>query len=178
MKIPTTHSARQIARGKIIEYLGGVGFANFYHRQLKPLPDKETDAERTARQEKERLFIPAAVLEDDLMEEFGVDIWRIVLPQGMLRKVKREHKEVEASDYLMLQRIVDGDLVYHDFTEGRRGTHLRGIAQDDNGKWWFAAWKKTGDGRELFFTTLFSIRERDLRRHLNRLGEPIKRGKK
>ena len=117
MKIPTTHSARQIARGKIIEYLGGVGFAGLYHR-LKPLPDKETLVAKVERQENERLFIPAAVLEDDQMEEFGVDIWRIVLPQGMLRKVKLKRPDVEASDYLMLQRIVDGELVYSRFYGG------------------------------------------------------------
>ena len=65
-------------------------------------------------QRKDRLFIPAAVLEDDLMEELGVGIWRIILSGATLRKQKTKHKNVKASDYLMLQRIVDGDLVYHD----------------------------------------------------------------
>ena len=164
------------ARRRIVEYFGGVGFADLY-RRLEPLPEGETNT-AAARQKKERLFIPGAVLEYDLMEELGVDVWRVIVPEGMLRKEKSNHPEVKASDYLMLQRIVDGDLVYHDLTEGRAGTHMFGIAQDEHGKWWFAAWKKTKDGRELFFNTFHRISGRSLRQALGKDGKKIERRKK
>ena len=61
------------------------------------------------------------------MEELGVDVWRVIVPEGMLRKEKSNHPEVKASDYLMLQRIVDGDLVYH-VRRKRAGTHMFGSA--------------------------------------------------
>ena len=165
------------ARRRIVEYFGGVGFADLY-RQLEPLPKKETDTEKAARKRKERLFIPGAVLEDDLMEEFGVDVWRVIVPEGMLRKEKSNHPEVKVSDYLMLQRIVDGDLVYHDLSSKRRGTHMYGLAQDDDGEWWFAAWKKTEDGGELYFTTLHNVSGRSRQKALRKEGKRIKRRKK
>ena len=165
------------ARRRIVEYFGGVEFADLY-RRLEPLPEGETNTAAAARQKKERLFIPGAVLEYDQMEELGVDVWRVIVPEGMLRKEKSNHPEVKASDYLMLQRIVDGDLVYHDLSSKRIGTHMYGLAQDDDGKWWFAAWKKTEDGRELYFTTLYSFRDRGLQRALSKAGKQIKRGKK
>ena len=163
------------ARRQIVEYFGGVGFADLY-RRLEPLPGDQKKWPEIQRED--RLFISAAVLEDDLMEELGVGIWRILLSGATLRKQRTKHKNVKASDYLMLQRIVDGGLVYHDMMPGRRGTHLVGLAQDDNGTWWVAGWKKTKDGRELYFNTLYRVRERDLQRYLRKLGRPIKRRKK
>ena len=132
------------ARRRIVEYFGGVGFADLY-RRLKPLPVDEK--KRREIQRKDRLFVLGAVLEDDQMEEFGVNIWRIILSGATLRKNKTRHKEVKASDYLMLQRIVDGDRIYR-YKEGpRRETHRVGFAKDDNGNGGLRRGKKRKMGR-------------------------------
>ena len=113
------------ARRRIVEYFGGVGFADLY-RRLEPLPGDQKKWPEIQRED--RLFIPAAVLEDDLMEELGVGIWRILLSGATLRKQRTKHKNVKASDYLMLQRIVDGGfgLSRHDAWASKRiYTHMR-----------------------------------------------------
>ena len=164
----------QEARRRIVEYFGGVGFADLY-RRLESLPVDEK--KRREIQRKDRLFVLGAVLEDDQMEELGVNIWRIILSGATLRKNKTRHKEVKASDYLMLQRIVDGDRIYR-YKEGpRRETHRVGFAKDDNGKWWFAAWKKTEDGKELYFNTLYKVSPRLVEQAKSKYGERIEREK-
>ena len=168
------------ARRRIVEYFGGVGFADLY-RRLEPLPKKETDTEKAARRFRGRIVYLYRAL-----------CWRMTLWKNLeliyggssctrsVRCVRRNRtiQKWKASDYLMLQRIVDGELVFHDLSSKRIGTHMYGLAQDDDGEWWFAAWKKTEDGRELYFTTLHNVSGRSRRKALRKEGKRIKRRKK
>ena len=65
-------------------------------------------------------------------------------------KQRWEHPEVAPADYVMVQRILDGGLIYRQEDPIRR----IGFAVDDDGKFWTATWKKTRDGSGVYLLNL------------------------
>ncbi len=156
-----------ITQRRIAEYLGGAEFARAYKKQkvmkaserTKPLPKKQ-----------DKLRVPVSVLPDDLQAAMGTRRPVLSLSGYTIGKQKGSHPEVKPADYALVQRIVDGDLVYR-----QSDTHRIGFARDDEGKLWAAAWKRTQDDGELLLLNLHKERERRIEIVEKKYGPPLKR---
>ncbi len=150
-----------ITRRRVAAYLGGVEFARVYKRQkaltaverAQPLPKKQ-----------DRLRVPVGVMAADLRADMGTFQRVVTLSGYTIGKQKGAHPEIEPADYAMVQRIVDGGHIYR-----QSDTHRIGFAQDGEGQWWAAAWKKTRDDGEVLLVHFRRAREHQLhsaaRRH-------------
>ena len=156
-----------ITRRQIAEYLGGVEFARAYNKQkaltaserTKPLPKKQ-----------DKLRVPVGVLPDDLQADMGTRRPVLSLSGYTIGKQKGAHPEVKPADYAIVQRIVDGDRVYP-----QSDTHRLGFAQDDKGRLWEAAWKRTRDDGEVLLVNLYRSRDQRLAAAEEKYGKPLKR---
>ena len=142
-----------ITRRRIAEYLGGAGFARVYKKQ-KALP--KAQRRQKLPQQQDKLRVPVGVIPDDLQAAMGTRQSVLSLSGYTIGKQKGAHPEVKPADYAMVQRIVDGDRVYP-----QSDTHRLGFAQDDEGKWWVAAWKRTQDDAEVLLVHFRRAQEKE-----------------
>ncbi len=146
LKVNSAGRGEAITRARIAEDLGGAGFALIYKKQkavgeserTKPLPKKQ-----------DQLRVPVGVIPDDLQADMGTRRPVLSLSGYTIGKQKASHPEVKPADYAMVQRILDGDRILP-----QSDTHRIGFAQDDEGKWWAAAWKRTQDDGEALLLNL------------------------
>ena len=159
--------SKTITRQRIAAYLGGVEFARAYKKQ-KALP--KVQRQQKLPQQQDKLRVPVGVIPDDLQAAMGTRRSVLSLSGYTIGKQKGAHPEIKPADYALVQRIVDGDLVYR-----QSDTHRIGFARDDEGKLWQAAWKRTQDDEEALLLNLHRTTERRLDEAENRYGKPLKR---
>ena len=164
----TKFKSGTITRRRIAEYMGGAEFARVYQRQ-KAL----TAAERIKPMPKDRLRVPVGILAADLRGDMGTFQRVVTLSGYTIGKQKGAHPEIEPADYAMVQRIVDGGHIYR-----QSDTHRIGFAQDDNGQWWAAAWKRTRDDREVLLVHFRRAQEYQSRTAPKKYGDALQRGRK
>ena len=162
--------SKTITRQRIAAYLGGVEFARVYKRQkaltaverAQPLPKKQ-----------DRLRVPVGVMAADLRADMGTFQRVVALSGYTIGKQKGAHPEIEPADYAMVQRIVDGGHIYR-----QSDTHRIGFAQDDEGQWWAAAWKRARDDREVLLVHFRRAQEYQSRTAPKKYGDALQRGMK
>ncbi len=156
-----------ITRWRIAAYLDGVEFARAYKKQ-KVLP--RAQRKQKIPQQQDKLRVPVGVIPDDLQADMGTRRSVLSLSGYTIGKQKGSHSEVKPADYAMVQRIVDGDHVYR-----QSETHRLGFAQDDEGRLWEAAWKRTQDDGEMLLLNLYRSRDQRLAAAEDKYGKPLKR---
>ena len=133
------------SRAGIAKFLTSAEFV-IRHRGIAPLPPL---MRRVAPPKKTKMFrVVVAIVPARLRRKMQTGHARLVLSGYTIGKLKHDRPRITPRNFLLVQRIVDGEFV---FADGAR--HFIGFARDDDGKWWTAVWKKTRDGRELFLET-------------------------
>jgi len=122
-----------IARKWMGEYLHGPVFRHFF----------ETAAVDV---------FPVAVLKDSDMAALGTKVQTVWLSKETLEIHKKKHPEVAIDDYRLIPEILDQGEVYR-----QKEAHL--IYLKIGGRFYRAALKRTKDGRENYFLTLFTTSE-------------------
>ena len=142
-------------RREIADYLGGGEFARIYYA-ISPISRVAREAPLPKRANALRVSVGelAGYLRRDL--ETGCRF--MALSGYTIGKQRWEHPEVAPADYAVVQRILDGGLIYR-----QNETHRIGFATGDDGKCWTAAWKKTRDGSGVYLLNLRLGGERTLR---------------
>ena len=143
-------------RREIAEYLLGGEFARIY---AATPPISSTTRKAPLPKREDSLRVQVGMLTGFLQRELGVEGGVVLLSGYTIGKQKAEHPEVAPGDYLMVQRILDGGLIYRQKDEARR----IGFAFGEDGKCWTAAWKRTRDGSGVFLLNLRLGGERALR---------------
>ncbi len=158
-----------ITQRRIAECLGGVEFARAYKKQ-KALP--KAQRKQKLPQQQDKLRVPVGVIPDDLQTAMGTRRSVLSLSGYTIGKQKGAHPEVKPADYAMVQRIVDGRYIYP-----QSDTRRLGFAQDDEGKWWAAAWKRTQADTETLLLNLHRTKARSVAEAEKKYGKPLKRRK-
>ena len=156
-----------ITRRRIAAYLGGVEFARAYKKQ-KALP--RAQRKQKIPQQQDKLRVPVGVIPDDLQAAMGTRRSVLSLSGYTIGKQKGAHPEIEPADYAMVQRIMDGDLVYR-----QSDTHRVGFARDGEGRLWQTAWKRTQDDGEVLLVSLHRSQDQRLAAVAAKYGKPLKR---
>ena len=152
-----------IARKRIAEDLAGARFARLWDRT----PTLSTVAERKAYQHKPegRLETVVAVFPKALQERGAPQCMR--LSRDGIGHIKASGRGITPEQMRLVQEAVDGEDSWP-----QSGNRWIGYAQDEQGKWWAAAWKVTEDGRRAYLTTFYRatkrIVDRERRRHSGR----------
>ena len=134
-------------RTDINEYLHGEEFARIY-QAISPISRVAREAPLPKREDSLRVAV--GELTEFLRGELGVERGVMMLSGYTIGKQRWEHPEVAPADYVMVQRILDGGLIYQQEDPIRR----IGFAVDDDGKCWTATWKKTRDGSGVYLLNL------------------------
>ncbi|MDA7972785.1 MAG: hypothetical protein MPK10_09525 [Gammaproteobacteria bacterium] len=143
-------------RTDINEYLHGEEFARIY-QAISPISRVAREAPLPKRADS--LRVQVGELTEFLRGELGVEHGVMMLSGYTIGKQRWEHPEVAPADYVMVQRILDGGLIYRQKDETRR----IGFAFGADGKCWTAAWKRTRDGSGVYLLNLRLGGERALR---------------
>ena len=107
---------------------------------------------RLARDER-KLGLPLAALSDDLRKALKTQVRAVQMSAATAAKqLLRRHSEVKPEDYALVQEAIHRGEVRQ--VDGQ--IHLM---FEKNGKWWFSALKRTKTGDELYFSTLYRLRE-------------------
>ena len=150
-----------VARVRIAEDLGGAGFALLWEKT----PTLATVAERKAYQHKPegRLETAVAVFPKALRER-GAPEWMRLSRDG-IGHIKASGRGIKPQQLRLVQKAVDGG---NSWPQG--GNRWIGYAQDEQGKWWAAAWKVTDDGRRAYLTTFHRSELHHINRDRRRAG--------
>ncbi len=144
-----------IARKRIAEDLAGARFARLWDRT----PTLSTVAERKAYQHKPegRLETVVAAFPKALQER-GAPQWMRLSRDG-IGHIKASGRGITPERLRLVQKAVDGE---DSWPQG--GNRWIGYAQDEQGKWWAAAWKVTDGGLKAYLTTMIPVGPRKVAR--------------
>jgi len=96
----------------------------------------------------------------------ALDDSRIVLLSGeTAAKQRRNHPDIGAADYAMVQQILDDGEMFAE----PGGRFVRGFIDDEDGRLWKTVVKMTADDAGTYLVTLHRAKERDLRASRQRL---------
>ena len=103
-------------------------------------------------------WLPVAVLPQELREALGVRSRTVRMSRETLEKQQKSHPDLERSDYLLIQRLVDGGSAWK---EGAR--HLS-VITEISGRLWHTVVKRTQDRTETILVTHHRASPKNIRR--------------
>lgn len=108
---------------------------------------------------------PVGVLPERMRETLGATTRTVLFSDYTAEKGARKHDDVDAQDYLVVQRLIDEGHATRD-----RDKHVVYTGEID-GKMWKAAVKVTADGREVYLSSLHRLRSAGKADRIRRRGE-------